>query len=168
MDFLTSFEYSEADPVISAVFNYARELFVEIYKLRNVLAHENWMSSEDFNDAVLFSKLDEQAKLSMASGKFWHQDQTTPEDVYNATIRYIRNVKIVSIADLRNALKDVNLCSWILMQISFVLGQADPAKKEEMRRAFLVSKGTSHLFDADIISSGKVDVKSSRGKTIRG
>lgn len=167
MEFLSTFEYSEADPIISAVFNFARELFIEIYELRNVLAHENWMSSEDFRDAVLFSKLNEQAKLSMSSGKLLHQDQTKPEDVYNAIIRYIRNVKIVSVADLRNAFKDANLCAWILMQIGFVLGQADPVKKAEMRRAFLVFRGTSHLFDADIVSSGKVDVESSRGKTIR-
>ena len=168
MDFLTSFEYSEEDLVISTVFNYARELFLEIYELRNVLAHENWMSSEDFENVVLFSKLNEEAKLSMAKGKVWHDKKARSQDVYNASIRYIRNVKIISVDNLKKALEDVNLCAWILMQISIVLNQSDPIKKVEMRKAFLVFKGTSHLFDADVWTTGKVDVTSSQGRSIRG
>ena len=167
IDFLTSFQYSEADFIVSTVFDYARELFVGIYEIRNVLVHENWMSSDEFEGAILFSKLDEEARLSMASGKLLHEDQTTPEEIYNASIRYIRSVKIVSIADLLSAIKAVNLCAWILMNIGFVLDQSDPTKKAELRRAFLVNKGTSHLFDTDEISSETANVESSKRKKIR-
>lgn len=168
MEFLTSFEYGEEDPVIATVFNYSKELFLEIYELRNVLAHENWMSSADFENVVLFSKLSEEAKLGMAKGKLWHENKTTSQDIYNASIRYIRNVKIISVSNLEKALKDVNLCAWVLMQICIVLNQSDPIKKAEMRKAFFTFKGTSHLFDGGTVSTGIVDVTSSQGKSIRG
>lgn len=166
MEFLSSFPYSEVDPIISSVFNYSRELFLELYDLRNVLAHENWMTSEEFEGYVLFSKLNEIAKLDMASGKLSHEVETTPSEVHKAIIRYIRSVKIISTEDLQNAIKDANLCAWILMQIGFVLKEVDSDKKAEFRRSFLVFKGTSHLFDKSIISSKEVSVKSSNSKTI--
>jgi len=43
MDFLTTFPYSDADPVVSAVFDYTKSIFLDIYELRNILAHEDWM-----------------------------------------------------------------------------------------------------------------------------
>jgi len=168
IEFLCSFPYSEKDHVISTVFDYSRKLFLELYDLRNVLAHEDWMTSEDFQDVVLFSKLSEQAKLNMASGKLLHEEDTTPRDTYDAIVRYIQSIKIVSVVDLHNALKDAEICAWILMQIGFVLEQSDPVKKLEMRRSFLVFKGTSHLFDENMASSGKVNVTSLKSKTIRG
>ncbi len=168
MEFLTSFKYSEEDLTLSKVFNYSRELFHEIYELRNVLTHENWMTSKDFENVVLFSKLDEEAKLSMVKGKFWHEKELTPRDVYNAMIRYIRNVKVISVSDLKRAMDDANLCAWTLKQMSLVLNETDPIKKTEMRKAFYVYKGTSHLFGQDIILTEKVDVASYKTKTIKG
>jgi hypothetical protein len=168
MEFLSDFPYSDADSVISSVFDFARTLFLEIYELRNVLAHEDWRSSDAFNDVILFSSLDEEARLMLASGRLLHDDDTTPQQIYDATVRYIESVKIVSVADLKTALEDANLCSWILMQVSHVLNESDPAKKDKLREAFFVFRGTSHLFDVVTPSSGKVDVQSSRKKTIRG
>ena len=62
MEFLRSFQYDPADPVVATVFRFAQDLFSEIYDLRNVLAHEIWMSSKDFEQAVLFSDLQEDAR----------------------------------------------------------------------------------------------------------
>ena len=166
VEFLTSFPYSQADPVVSSVFNHARIKFLQIYKLRNILAHENWMSSEEFKDVVLFSKLNESAKITMASRKLLHDEKTTPQVVFDATIRYISKVKIVSVNNLNQALKDADLCSWILMMISHVMGETDQTKKEELRKAFRVFNGTSHLFEASNKAPGEVRVNSARSKTI--
>ncbi|RAN36400.1 hypothetical protein [Hyphomonas pacifica] len=167
LDFISTFPFSEADPIVFSVFNYSRALFLEIYDLRNVLAHEVWMSSKAFEGAVLCSRLNEEARLMMASGRVYHDEETKSHQVYDAIIRYIENIKIIAVEDLKNALKDADLCAWILMQISHVLNEQDIEKMEQMRRAFTVFKGTSHLFSADNRSSEKIVVRSLRKKEIR-
>lgn len=168
MEFLSTFPYSKADPVVSSVFDFARDLFKDIYELRNVLAHEDWRTSDDFKDVVLFSSLGEEAKLSLASGRLLHEQATTPQQVYEATIRYIESVKIVSVGDLEEALRDANLCSWILMQVRHVLDGSEPEKKDKMREAFLIFSGTSHLFEPATSLSEKVEVRTIKKKTIGG
>lgn len=125
------------------------------------------MSSKAFEGAVLCSRLNEEARLMMASGRVYHDEETKSHQVYDAIIRYIENIKIIAVEDLKNALKDADLCAWILMQISHVLNEQDIDKKEQMRRAFTVFKGTSHLFAADNRSSEKIVVRSLRKKEIR-
>lgn len=168
IQFLCSFPYSEDDPVVSTVFNYSRQLFQDLYDLRNTLAHEIWSSSPEYRGSLLFSSLDEEARLLMTSGRILHTEGATPLEVYNSTIRYIRSVKIVSCSDLHAALKDADLCAWILMHIGNVLDEQDPAQKEEARRAFFVFKGTSHLFDGVTPTLETVRFQSSRSKNIQG
>lgn len=169
IDFLCSFPYSEEDPVVAKVFDYSRRLFVDLYELRNILEHELWSSSEDYVDSVLFSTLDEEARLLMASGRVWHKEDTTPQEVYNATIRFIKNVKIVSSDNLKMAVSDGNLCAWILMNTCNILNeQDDPGRKEGARQAFLVFQGTSHLFGRVASPSTTVEFRTSKNKTITG
>ncbi|QLF93426.1 hypothetical protein HW090_09540 [Pseudomonas sp. ABC1] len=167
IDFLCSFPYSEADPIIFSVFDYAKHLFQDLYELRNILSHEVWASSEDHGDAVIFSSLDEEARLLMASGKMWHMENMTSKEVFDATVRYIRSVKVVTSTDLRIAMGDANLCSWILMHIGNVLNEQDATRKAEARQLFLQYKGTSHLF-ADIPpATGVLNFNASRNKEIQ-
>ncbi|WP_296177639.1 hypothetical protein [uncultured Brevundimonas sp.] len=168
MEFLCSFPYSEEDLVVSKVFEYARNLFHDLYELRNTLSHEVWSSSDDYDGCVLFSSLDEDARLLLVSGRIWHKEDATPLEVYNATIRYIRSVKIVSCVDLHLAMKDANLCAWILMNICNVLNEKDFEQKEKARRAFLVFQGTAHLFGDVVTTPETITFQSSRKKTIRG
>lgn len=168
IDFLCSFPYSEVDPVITKVFDYSRQLFRELYELRDLFAHELWSSSEEHANSVLFSSLDEEARLLTVSGRIWHKQDATPQEVYNGTIRFIRNIKVVSSDNLRVAVSDVNLCAWMLMNIGNVLTEQDPGRKEEARQGFLVFKGTSHLFGNAELSSAEVEFHSSRNKTIAG
>lgn len=168
IDFLCSFPYSESDPVVLSVFDYARLLFRDLYELRNILSHEVWASSDDYCDAVIFSSLDEEARLLMVSGRMWHMENTTSKEVFDATVRYIRSVKIVTSADLHAAMGDANLCSWILMHIGNVLNEHDAKKKIEARQIFLQYKGTSHLFAGTPPTTGSVEFNASRSKTIKG
>lgn len=168
IDFLCSFPYSEADPVVLSVFDYARLLFRDLYELRNILSHEVWGSSDDYVDAVIFSSLDEEARLLMVSGRIWHMENVTSQEVFDATVRYIRRVKIVASADLHAAMGDANWCSWILMHISNVLNEQDATKKAEARQIFLQSKGTSHLFAGTLPTTEPLNFNASRSKTIRG
>lgn len=168
IDFLCSFPYSEADPVILSVFDYARLLFRELYELRNILSHEVWSSSDDYSDAVLFSSLDQEARLLMVSGRMWHVESMTSREVFDATVRYIRSVKIITNSNLRAAVGDANLCSWILMNIGNVINERDAAKRAEMREAFFVYRGTSHLFSESSLATGSVSISSSRRKIIKG
>ncbi len=168
MDFLCSFPYSEVDPVVLSVFDYARLLFRDLYELRNILSHEVWASSEDYDDAVIFSSLDEKARLLMVSGRIWHVENATSQEVFDATVRYIRSVKIVTSAELHVAMGDANLCSWILMHISNFLNEQDAAKKAEARQLFLQYKGTSHLFAGTPPTTGALNFNASRRKTILG
>lgn len=168
IDFLCEFPFGNTDEIVSSVFDYSRSLFRDLYEFRNVLAHEIWSSSEDYENSIIFSKLDEESRLLMVSGKMWHIEGTSSRDVYNATIRYISNVKIASCSDLHSALKDADLCAWILMHIGNVINEPDPVRKEEARRAFLVFKGTSHLFGSHTATSEPVNFQTSRSKNIQG
>lgn len=168
IEFLLSFPYGEDDPVFSAVFDYARGLFEDIYNVRNVLAHENWKTSKEFSGVVIFSSINEEAKLMLASGKLAHGHETTPQKTYDATIRYISKIKLISCANLQAAIRDANLCSWILMNISNVLGEEDVDKKDELRSTFRLFKGTSHLFDEQDRISGTITVQSFKNKSIQG
>lgn len=168
IDFLCSFPYSENDPVVLSVFNYARLLFLDLYELRNILSHEVWASSDVYHDAVIFSSLDEESRLLMVSGRIWHTENATPQEVFDATVRYIRSVKIVTSTDLHAAMDDANLCSWILMHICAVINEQDATAKGEARRIFLQYKGTSHLF-ADIApAAGTLIFNASKSKSIQG
>lgn len=167
IDFLCSFQYSETDPIVCSVFNHAKLLFQDLYELRNILSHEVWASSSDYSDAVIFSSLNEEARLLMASGRIWHVKNATSREVFDATIRYIRNVKIVTNANLQAAMKDADLCSWILMHICNVLNEQDATRKAEAQQLFLKYKGTSHLFADAPPTTGALTFNASRSKTIR-
>lgn len=168
VDFLCSFPYSDDDPIISRMFDFSRTIFKELYELRNILSHEIWSSSEDYPGSVLFSTLDENSRLQMASGKLWYEESTVPQDIYDATIRFIRSVKVISHRHLRLAIADTNTCSWSLMHINNILNEKDPQRRADARQAFLVFRGTSHLFDAVPTSSKSVEFSSSRRKRITG
>lgn len=168
IDFLCSFPYSEADPVVLSVFNYARLLFRDLYELRNVLSHEVWASSDDYGDAVIFSSLDKEARLLMVSGRIWHMKNVASQEVFDAMVRYIRSVKVIASADLHAAMGGANLCSWILMHIGNVLNEQDATKKAEARQLFLQYKGTSHLFADTPPTTGSLNFNASKSKTIQG
>lgn len=168
IDFLCSFPYSEVDPVVLSVFDYARLLFRDLYELRNILSHEVWASSEDYDNAVIFSSLDEEARFLLVSGRIWHVENSTSQEVFDAMVRYIRSVKIVTSDELHAAMGDANLCSWILMNISNVLNEQDATKKAEARQIFLQYKGTSHLFAGTPPTTGSLNFNASRRKTILG
>lgn len=165
-DFLCEFPFTDADPIIYKVFQFARTLFREIYEFRNVLAHETWSSSEQFPNAVLFSSLDDESRLLLATGKLWYTSEITPQQVYDATVRFIRNAKIVTVAHLETAIRDADLCCWVLMNINNVLNESDTSRKEEARQAFLVYSGTSHLFDNPAVGAVTADYSGSKSKTI--
>jgi hypothetical protein len=166
VDFLCSFPYSEHDPVVSKVFEFSRGLFGQIYELRNILSHELWSSSESHPGSVLFSTLDENARLLMASGRLWHKDDATSKEIYEATIRFIRGIKVISSKHLKSAVRDADLCGFCLLHINTILKEADAGRREEARRAFFVYKGTSHLFDGSTASSDPVKFSASAKKTI--
>jgi hypothetical protein len=167
-DFLCNFPYSDTDPIIDKAFQFARNLFREIYEFRNVLAHENWGSSVQHPDAVLLSGLDEESRLLIASGRLWYVEETTPQQIYDASVRFIRNVKVVTTDHLNAAIRDAELCGWILMNINNVLDESDTGRKEEARKAFLVYGGTSHFFDSPADASETAAYSSSKSKTITG
>lgn len=166
MDFISQFPYNKKDKIIDVVFEFGRALFLEIYDFRNVLVHESWASSEEFPGVVLFSSLDEESRLKLASGKLLHSLDTSSKDLYDATIRYIRNVKIVSNQNLMSAIIDADLCSYIFMAISHILSESDEEKKQKIREGFLIFKGTAHLFEEASLLSKKIDVTSSNNNTI--
>lgn len=166
IDFLCSYPYSDADPVLWAVFDYARSLFRDLYELRNILSHEVWASSDAHNGAVLFSSLDEEARLLMVSGRIWHAEEATSQEVYDGMVRYIRSVKVITCDNLRSALSDADLCAWILMHIGTVLNEPDPTPRQEARRLFLHFGGTSHLFEGEPLTTGTLTFNASKSKDI--
>jgi hypothetical protein len=127
-----------------------------------------WASSDVYDDAVIFSNLDEEARLLMVSGGIWHTENETPQEVFDATVRYIRSVKIVASADLHAAIGDANLCSWILMHIGNVLNEQDATRKGVARQLFLQYKGTSHLFADTPPTTGTLSFNASRSRKIQG
>lgn len=166
VDFLCSFPYNDDDPVVVKVFNFARLLFAEIYELRNILAHEIWSSSESYPNLVLFSSLDENARLQMASGRLWHIEEATSQETLDATIRFIRSIKLLSIENLKSAVDDADLCGLCLLNIMNILSESDPIRKEDARKPFFVYKGTSHLFGEFPELSNSVEFSASRSKRI--
>lgn len=168
LDFLCEFPFHDDDPALIRVFDFARSLFREIYELRNVLAHENWGSSEHYPGAVLFTSLDEESRLSMASGRLWHYADATPQETYEATVRFIRRVKIVRPDQLMLALSEASTCSWVLMTLSQLLNTADREKREKTRQALAAFESTAHLFDHDISLPTEVEVSNSKSKTVTG
>lgn len=166
IDFLCSYPYSDADPVVSAVFEYARALFRDLYELRNVLSHEVWASSDVHSGTVLFSSLDEEARLLMVSGRIWHAEEATAQETYDGMVRYIRSVKVITCEHLRAALSDADLCAWILMHVGTVLNEPDPVRREEARRLFFHFRGTSHLFAGEPLTAGTLSFDASRNKEI--
>ncbi|MBX3525361.1 MAG: hypothetical protein KF904_04080 [Rhodoblastus sp.] len=166
MDFLCSYPYGEKDEIIEIVFDFARSIFKEIYEVRNVLTHEIWASATDYPDSILFSNLDENSRLMMASSRVWHDECATPHDVFNATIRYIRNVKIINSNHLRLAIGDIDLCNWCLLNIDNMLNEEDTGRRNELRQSFHIFGGTSHLFKKPPISTDVVEYSSSKKKEI--
>lgn len=167
IEFLCSFPYSESDPIIFKVFEHAKFLFGRIYEIRNVLAHEIWATSDEYPGSVIFSKLEEEARYLTPARILLHEGETSSEEIFNATIRLIRNLKVISVSDLINALKDANLCSWMLVQIQIVLEESDTSKRDELRRSFLIFKDTAHLFSEGASSGEPVKYNSSKSKTIK-
>ncbi len=166
VEFLCSFPYKSNDFVVQRIFDFARELFFKLYEFRNVLAHEVWSSSEDYPGCVLFSSLDENARLLLASGRLWHERDMTPRETFDATIRFIRSVKVVTHEYIALAIRDAELCAWCLSQVDIVLTESDPQRRDEVRRAFLVYRGTSHLFVSELTPSDPVDYSAARSKVI--
>lgn len=146
IDFLCNYPYQNDDEIIMTVFNYAKSLFLDIYDYRNVLTHEIWASSDDYINEVMFFKLDEHAKILASQGKIWHIEETNPEEIYNSIINYIKKVKVSSLDNMHSALVDAELCSWILMQILLIFNEQEQSNKDELKKAFLIFKKTSHLF----------------------
>ena len=167
IDFISSYPYNNENQSINTVFNYSRDLFKEIYDLRNILAHEKWMSSNEFKSVVLFSELNENARLMMASERVVHEDKMSAEEAYEATIRYIQSIKIISVEGLNKAKRDYDICSWMLMTISQYMGETSPEKRRELIDTFHVFKGTSHLFDTSMPPSKVISVQNRKTKTIR-
>ena len=167
INFIGEFSYKLDDHTISKCFDFARDLFIEIYELRNILAHEEWMLSDKHKGLVLFSSLEEHARLKFSSARLLNDDTVKSEDVHKAIIRYIENVKTIRIDDLKRAQSNADLCAWVFQQISNILQEKDADKAQQFKETFYIFGGTSHLFDR-IPSTGKsITVKSSKGKTIR-
>lgn len=167
IEFLCSFPYSKADPIVFKVFEHAKILFGHIYGIRNVLAHEIWSTSDDFPGSVVFSSLEEEARHLKTASLLLHEKKTSPEEIFEANIRLIRKLKVVSVENLANAINDANLCSWALMVIRNILDESDKEKRDELRRGFLIFEGTSHLFSENALSADPVQYSSSKLKTIR-
>ncbi len=159
-DFLCSFPFPQDDPTISVVFEFARDLFKDIYEFRNILSHEIWSCSDQYPNEVLFSTLDSTAKLSNASGDLVHKEGTAPQETLNAIIRFIRSMKRSNIDHFEKAAKDIDLCNWALMTIGHFLKEQDSEKKKTLRDTFYVFEGTSHLFEGKVPKSKTVSYSS--------
>ncbi|WP_406870267.1 hypothetical protein ABEB22_10795 [Thioclava sp. 'Guangxiensis'] len=166
IEFLLSCPFGTEDPILGTVFEHSKTIFQDIYKLRNVLAHEKWMSSDQFSGMVLFSKLEEEARLLLEGGKIFYVNEAKAKDTHEAITRYIKKVKLVTCEDLRKAISSAELSRWIMMQISLVLNEKDPSKKQNLRDAFLVFKQTSKLFDDLSTDVDAIQVTGSKRKSI--
>lgn len=164
--FISNYNYNSNDKIVDKVFSFVQSKFDEAYDLRNTLAHEVWSSSEAYPGEILFSSLDEQSRLSVARGKVKHLEDATALEAYNAAIRFIRKIRRVSVINLADALADLNLCAWILMQIDNIREEKDGLKREELRKGFLIFKATSHLFPEVDRLDGVSNYTNSLSKTI--
>lgn len=167
LEFLNSYNNIKGDKIISTIFKYAKELFLDVYALRNSLVHDCWSSSEAFKGSILLSSLDEEARLLFASGKVKHVVGMTTEDTYKAIIRYIENIKVVKLSHLLDAMKDLETCNWCLMQIDFCINENDETKLSEFKRGFLTFKGVSHLFPEEDRMTGRVVTTSNKKHSIK-
>lgn len=167
MDFLLGFQFEKADHITEAVFKYARKLFGELYELRNVLAHEIWLSSSEFEGSVLFADLKEEARLNLARGRLIHSGDINSQGVHDAIVRYIQKLKVVRYDQLQLAKKHSELCSWMLLNIHNSLSADDNLQAEEIKRSFLVYGGTSHLFDESLNGAEPVDMVTKHQKSIK-
>lgn len=162
MEFLCETQYGSNDEILSKVFSYSQAIFRDVYGLRNVLAHEVWMSCEDYRFKTLFSKIEEEERILKITGRLKFDESSTSREVYHAIVRYISKIKVISCENLESALRDIYLCEWMLMTINHILEEDDPKKKSDLKRAFLTFGGTSHLFTKDQGALTKVDVRSSK------
>lgn len=165
MEFLCSTRYGTNDEILSKVFSYSQAIFREIYGLRNVLAHEIWMSCDDYMYKVLFSKIEEEERVLKISGRLRFDEKSTSREAFDAIVRYIGKIKIISCDHLECAIRDIDLCEWILMTINHILEESDPKKKNDLKMAFLTFNGTSHLFEKDRGDFTKIEVRTSK-KTV--
>lgn len=168
MEFVNSLPYGNNDEIISKVFDYAKFIFFEIYELRNILSHELWSSSDEHKDYVIFSTLTNEENFLIANWRVLHKENTTTIETHKSILEYIRSMKFISCKNLQEAITDANLCSWILMNISTIINETDLEKREEGRKAFLIFRGTSHLFGEVAVSSETVNLRNSKSKTILG
>ncbi len=166
MEFLCSTPYGLDDAILSEVFSHSQTIFREIYELRCVLAHEVWMSCDDYSFKVLFSQIDEEARLSKVGGRLKHDETSTSREVFDAIVRYISKIKLVGCEDLESAIRDISLCEWMLMVINQILEEEDPQKRDDLRMAFHTFGGTSHLFTQSRSAMPEVEVHSSKKHSI--
>ncbi|WP_156349019.1 MULTISPECIES: hypothetical protein [unclassified Sphingomonas] len=165
-DFLVKFDFKSNDYVVDTVFNHVQKVFYDLYELRNTLSHEIWATSENYSGAVIFSKLDEESRLQMVRGKFLHVEGYTTLETFNATVRYIRKVKVIRKDHLHLAINDLNIAAWSMTNIRNILDSENSVTKDAARKAFLVFKGTSHLFDESERLMGTVNYSSEASKRI--
>ncbi|KEP67849.1 hypothetical protein DL1_18535 [Thioclava dalianensis] len=151
---------------MSEVFSYSQKIFRDIYGLRNILAHEIWMSCDDYAFKTLFSKIEEEERKLKIAGRIKFDRDSKSIDAYNAIVRYIGKIKVIGVDDLKRAIEDINLCEWMLMTVNQVLGEDDPQKRDDLRRSFLVFGGTSHLFSESQKGLTKVEVLTSKKSSI--
>ncbi|WP_133244717.1 hypothetical protein [Caulobacter radicis] len=167
VDFICDFQYKTKDITIDRVFNYARDIFKDIYELRNILAHEIWSSSEDHVDAVLFSTLAAESAFLTSNAKLIHDEDARSKEIFDSIIRFIRSLKIITLNDMHEATKDMVLCIWALSNIRNILDVEKEEEKAAAREAFFVFSGTSHLFPDIKPRSNTAEFLAKKEKTIR-
>jgi hypothetical protein len=146
LNFLPS---EEGDKTVKIIFSFSYEIFLPLYDLRNSLAHEIWLSSDEFKDRLLLSSLEEERRLGLVGEKLLSEQENSVRVVYESMVRYIGKIKIITLSDLRLAIKDIELCEWILLHLQGIIGEKDPGKREEALKAFKVFRGTAHIFEAN-------------------
>lgn len=166
LEFLNFHNRMIRDIHISRVFNFSKELYVELYDLRNCLAHEDWFSSEQFPNCLMLAQISEKSKVNFISRKIQHLDEASAKESYRYITKYIKSVKVLSLEKMRKAHSDISLCNWCLMQISFFLKEIDREKAEELKKAFFIYKGTSHLFPCEITDQKNMIWRSNSEKSI--
>lgn len=161
MEYLCSIEYGVNDEVLSTVFSHAQKIFEKIYELRNVLAHEVWMSCDEYRFKVLFSSLKEEERLQKTISRLRYDERSTSREVSDAITRYIGKTKVIGCEDLERAIRDIKLCEWILMTINHIHEEEDSKKKSDLKMTFLTFRGTSHLFKEARRDFSKIHVHTS-------
>jgi hypothetical protein len=166
LEFLENYNSISANPDISLVYIFAKNLFADLYQLRNSLVHDVWQSSCEFPGDLLLSSLDEEARLLFSSEKLSHLEDANAAETFKAIIRFIESVKILSLNDLTRAVKDVNICNLLLMQIGFAMEQTEKAEIDKIVQMFLTFEGVSHIFPEERRLTGKSEWSSKSGRTV--